>query len=245
MYNGPLQINLFQPLHKISKNPMGDIGTLYIDSEGNAWRYCKAGASDLGKGKMGLAPTATANHINKAPVADVAVGSKTLKITVGATLVSENQYAGGFLAVNDGTSEGKQYRIQGNTACASAGTTTVTLAEPIVVALTNAGSEVSLIPSPFNGVVESATEENLPVGVAMADVTAAYYYWAQSRGIHSAVLTDGTPAVGSLLTLGTVAGSVAVISATIATTITQPILGVAFATAGVSTEYKPVKLAID
>lgn len=244
MFNGPLQTNLFQPLHKASTKAMGDIGTLYIDAEGNAWRYCKAGASALGKGKLGLAPAAVAHHINKAPAADVAVGATSLNITVGATAVTADQYAGGFLQVNDGTAEGKQYRIQSNTACGSAGTTTVTLAEPVVVAMTNTGSEVSLIPSPYNGVIESTTAANLPVGVAMCDAPAASFYWAQTRGI-ACTLIDGTPAVGAWVVPGSVAGSVSAASATIATTVANPIVGQMFATAGVTTEYKPVKLIID
>lgn len=244
MFYGPQQTNLFQPLTKQSSVAHGSVGTLYMDSEGNAWRYCKAGSSAVTAGHMVVSPSATANHINKAPAMDVAIGDKVVRVTVGATAVTADQYAGGYLQVNDGTSEGKQYRIEGNTACDASGTTIVQLAEPVRTALTTTGSEVSLIPSPFSGVAESADEENVPVGVALTDVTAAYYFWAQSRGVATTLVT-GTPAVGSILTLGSTAGSVTTASTTIATTVTQPIVGTMFATAGVTTEYKPVKLAID
>ena len=241
---GPEQNILFQPLTKTSSTDLGGVGRTYTDSEGNSYRYCKAGASALSAGKVGVAPSAVANHINKAPAADVAVGSRRVSITVGATAVTEDQYAGGFLAVNDGTGEGTFYRVIGNSSCDASGTTVVILDDPIRVALTNAGSEVSLIPSPYNGVVESTDEENVPVGVPLCAVPAANYYWAQTEGVHPAVLVIGTPAVGSILTLGATAGSLTTVSTTIATTVTQPIVGTMFATAGVTTEYKPVLLDI-
>jgi len=241
---GSQQCILFQPLAKASSVKLGDVGTVYTASEGNKYRYCKAGSAALAAGKIGVAPTATANHINKAPAADVAVGSKRVSITVGATVVTEDQYMGGFLAVNDGTGEGTFYRVLGNSSCDASGTTVVILEDPVRVALTAAGSEVSLVPSPYNGVVESADEENVPVGVPLCAVAAGYYYWAQISGVHPAVLVTGTPAVGSILPLGSTAGSVTTASTTIATTVTQPIVGTMFATAGVTTEYKPVDLAI-
>lgn len=241
MYKGPLQINLFQPLEKASTRAFGTLGTVYIDQAGNAYRYCKAGASALSAGKMGVAPVAVANHINKAPAIDVAIAATTVKVVVGATAVTENQYAGGFLQINSGPSAGIQYRIHGNTACASAGTTIVQLAEPVRVAMTAAASKVSLLPDQFNGVIESATATSVPVGVPNCAVPAGGFYFAQIKGVVAA-LVAGTPAVGSLLTLGAVAGSLAIVSATIATTVAQPILGQVYATAGVDTEYKPVLL---
>lgn len=241
---GPSITNLFQPLMKASTKPMGPLGAYWEDSEGNAFRYCQAGASALSAGKIGIGAACAANHINKAPTADVAIGAKTLSITVGATAVTANQYAGGYLSVNSGTGAGMTYRILANSACASAGTTTITLDDPISVALTNASSKLSLVPNPYMGTTESTTI-GLPIGVPLVAVPASNYYWAQCEGV-ATVLCAGTPAVGQPVTQGTsVAGSMAALSTTIATTVTQPVIGFVSSTAGVDTEYKPVKLTIE
>jgi hypothetical protein len=239
----PLKQTYLQGVMSTSATKKDDLGTLRIEADGRAYRYCKAGSSDLAAGKMGVCAVAVANHINKAPVADVAAGAKSLSITVGATAVTAGQYEGGWLQVNDGVGEGTMIPIKAHTACASAGTTVITLADPLPLALTNAGSEVSLIPNPWNGITETDVEENVPAGVAPVAVTASYYYWAQVAG-PACVLVSGTPAVGSLLTLAATAGAVGALSTTIATTVTQPIIGTMLATAGVTTEYKPVLLNI-
>ena len=119
-----------QGLRKASTSQLEALGTVRVMQNGKVYRYVKAGTNGLTAGKMAVAPAATANHINKALAADVAVGSKRVSITVGATAVTENQYAGGNLAVNDGTGEGTFYRIVSNSAC-DASVRKLTLCQPI------------------------------------------------------------------------------------------------------------------
>ena len=219
------------------------LGTLRVTSDGRKFRYAKAGGA-LAAGKMCVGAIAEANHINVS-VAAAAIGDTVVSVTVGATAVTENAYEDGFLQVNDGTGEGHAYLIASNTACDASGVTLVTLAEPIRVALVaSATSEVSLIPNPWNGVTHSATEESMASGVAMVPVASGAYCWVQTGGV-GCCLMSGAPGVGAPLTLGATAGALLAISATIATTVTQPIVGTTLATAGVSTEYKPVMLQID
>jgi len=232
-----------QGIMAISSTAKEAIGTERVLSDGRAFVYSKAGASALGAGKMGIAATIASGHVNQASVA-AAVGTKQLTLTVTTgTALAENQLAGGFLQINDAAGEGIQYPIESNTVLASDGTEiSINLEEGIQVALTT-DSEFTLAHNPNYGVIENDDEESLPVGIPPVAVTAAYYYWAQKRG-PALALVNGTPAVGTMLTLGsTPAGALVAINATL--DIDQPVCAVAWGTVGVSGEYKPVKLLLN
>lgn len=233
-----------QGIYQISSTKKERLGTLRITEDGRKFRYAKAGASALAAGKSGQMVAATANHINIAVAASAAIGSKQIAVTLGATAATSNQYQDGYFHVSDATGEGHQLLIAGNTAADASGTCYVTLEDPLKVALVAGTSEVSLIPNPWNGVTETTTEEAGYAGIAPMAVTAAYYYWAQTGG-QAIALASGTGAVGSNVTFGATAGSLIVISTTIAVTVVQPIVGFLTSTVQVDTEYKPVFLTVD
>lgn len=231
-----------QGLYDISATKKEALGTLRVTHDGRAFRYAKAGASALAPGKLGCAAAGVAAHLDEAILAAVTVGTKILAVTVTAgTAIAENALAGGYFAINDNTGEGQSLVIQSNSAISASGTVVnITLEEGLRVAL-DATSEFNLIPSPWAAVVETTTKA-APVGITPVAVTAAYYYWAQTKGVHGAVLMNGTPAVGDAVCQGvTTAGSVDVMAG--AGTITQ--VGTVFGVAGVSTEYQSVMLSID
>lgn len=246
---GNIKTAYSQGIRETSSTARERVGAVRIDALGRTFRYAKNGATALAAGKVTQGPAATANHIN-CNVAAAAIGDTLVSLTVGATEVTENQYEGGLLQINDGTGEGHSYLIASNTACDASGTTTLLLEEPLMVALVASGTtEASLIPSAWAGVAVSTTEENVPAGVPLVAVPASHYCWLQTGGIAN-VLMDGTPAVGTLLTFsGTAAGALAalMIDADAAADYAQtmPIVGKQYATAGVDTEYKPVYLMID
>ena len=71
--------------------------------------------------------------------------------------------------------------------------------DPIVTALNQANSQVSLCRNPYNGtVIAPATETGALAGVAPRAVTAAHYYWCQVSG-PAAVLVQGTIVIGNKL----------------------------------------------
>lgn len=230
-----------QGLRVGSATQMEELGTIRKLQDGREFVYIKAGAAALAAGKMACGPAVQANHIELVTGAAYAVGATRLAITVGATAVTANQYAGGQLQVNKVAATGYGYTIQENTACDASGVTYVTLAEPIAVALT-ALSEVSLIPSPFNGAVETDVEESIPVGVSMAVIPANGYGWAQKKGL-GVCLVKGTPAAASYLTLTNTAGALTGLITTTTTGVLSPIVGQIMAV-GVDAEYKPVMLLL-
>jgi len=230
-----------QGLFQSSTTQREALGTKRMEADGRVFRYAKAGGA-LAAGKAAIKAVDVDNHINLPIPAAYAIGSKQITITVGATAVTADQYKDGFLQVNDATGEGYQYRIESNTACDASGSTIVQLADPIAVALVASTSEVSLIPNEYSGITHSATEENAPAGVAVCAIASGSYGWVQTAGPALALMA-GTPAVGSMLTLGSVAGSLAAINATL--DIDQPYFAQKTLNAGVNTEYKPVHLFID
>lgn len=207
------------------------------------FRYALAGASNLSAGKLGLAPTPKANHHNNTAIASSA-GTLTPTFTIGATAVVAGEYNEGYVMVNVTPDVGRTYKISSLGAVTSAGTANPTLFEPIVTAWTTA-TRVSLVHNTHANVVESAVATKRAAGVPLIAVTAASYYFAQSRGVAS-VLADGAIALGSLIGVsGSVAGAVVVNSGTYATALATTQVGQASIMAGVDTEYRPMFLTVD
>ncbi len=229
-----------QGIYQISATAKERLGRKRILDDGREFVYCKAGASALAAGKVNFAENLDAYWVNEAGVASagIAIGEKTFTLTISAgTAITENQFEGGFLHINDNTGEGHQYLIAGNSAVTSSGTTiNITLEEAIRVALTSS-SDFTLV-SPLGWkVVETATLA-CPVGVAPCVVTAAYYFWNQTRGI-AAVLTHGTPAIGVAVDQSLeIAGAVKAMGSA-----TKVMIGRVVQT-GVDTEYNPVQLML-
>lgn len=218
------------------------LGTKRMTQDGRFFRYARAGASALAAGKLAMAAQVAAVVTNKTGIVAV-VGSRQLALTIASATYAENYFAGGFLQINDADGEGHQYAIESSSAVTAGTAITIGLEDPLRVAMATT-SEFTLVHSPWMGTVETATEENLPVGISPVPVTANYYYWAQTGGV-AICLVSGTNAVGSILTAGATAGALLTASITIATTVTQPIVGIAMGTVGVDTEYKPVFLTLD
>lgn len=233
-----------QGLYAISATAQEAVGTLRFEKDGRKFRYAKAGASALSAGKMGQAAACVSTVVDQATVATHYVGDTTFTETITAgTAFAENYFKEGFLHINDGTGQGLQYKIEYSSPVTAAGTSiTLILSDPIKVATVITTSLFTIVHNPWMATVESATEENVPIGVPTVAVTAAYYYWAQTCGLAN-VLCAGTPAVGTMLTMGSVAGSLAAINATL--DIDQPICARTFGTVGVDTDYKPVMLLVD
>lgn len=220
-------------VHSSSSTQELNLGARAMLQDGREFVYVKAGASALVAGKLQQAPAIVANHQNIAVAAAAAIGDKSVTVTLGATAATADQYAGGFLVVNDADGEGYVYKIEGNPAADSAGSLVVSLADELIEALTTS-SEVCLIPNLYNGVIiNPTTATNAPVGIAVSDIAANEYGWLQVKG-PAPCLSQGAITVGlGIAPSGSVAGAVAVVAAT-----TNQI-GSALQ-AGVDTEYRTV-----
>ena len=181
------------------------LGTRMVLPDGRVYRYSFSdGAVGAGKGvqsSIALANQDTDLAVNSA----AAVGAKSVSITFGTspnTDVVANQYADGYLFVNDVDGEGHVYRIK------SADTTDAHVAadvsaspevdinlmdgDGIATALTTS-SQVGLLANPYKDVIitPAGAQTARCVGYTAADVADNEYFWAQTWG-ESALFADGT-----------------------------------------------------
>jgi hypothetical protein len=235
---GPQAIS--QGLYEESSVQMMDLGAKVVENDGSEYRYVKAGALALVAGRLYDGSATVANHTNINVQAAAVAGATSVSVTLGATAATANQYADGWMIVNDFDGEGFTYRIVSHASNAGSGTLVLTLdpETPIVTAFTT-NSQVTLIANQYNGVVIHAqSETGIPVGVAMKQITALYYGWIKTRGVVS-VLSDGSPAaIGQGVSASTTTDG----CVTLGTGALSPV-GYALAQ-GVSTEENPVFLTI-
>jgi hypothetical protein len=201
------------------------LGTRGVSDDGRVFRYVQAGLVDLVAGNVIQSSAIVVLHLANTPPA-VAIGAKSFVYTPGATLGTAGQYADGYMQVDTTPGNGYVYGVSGHPAFGSGAAFTITLKDPIQVALTTA-SRVGLLANPFKGVIQApqTTATGTIVGVAQYVITASQFGWLLTWGIGS-VLINGTPAHGAML-LGisaTTAGSVDI--ATAAPLIVSQIVGV-------------------
>lgn len=216
------------------------LGTELVLNDGRKFRYSYNGGVALAAGKCVQSPPWASDHESLA-TNTASKGDTTVTITNGATTaISLNDYADGYLIVETaGGAEVGIYKIKSHPAAAVDASCVITLYDPLRVAFA-AGTTAALLLNPYNKVVVAVatggTETGVIVGVPLIPVTINYYFWAQTQGPCN-VLIDGTPAIGTPVMQGSVAGSVA-----LATDAFKEIGTMMFT--GVNTEYRPVMLDI-
>ena len=220
-------------------SPSHNLGTKMETSDGRTFRYVKAGTSALAVGDL-IQSSAEDTAVQGLTPAVTAAGATTLTTTSTVT-VTVDEYAGGYVIVTITPGLGQILRIKSH-AAATAAAVTLTLEDPVQVALT-ATSRIDLVRDPYNGVIQNpATASSSPVGVAVNDITAAYYGWIQTGGIAS-VKAQGALTVGNLVVASNgTAGAIE--NAVNASTEAQAPVGIAI-TGVATTDCGAVKLILD
>lgn len=232
----------FNP-YKTSTTQMYQLGIQFKDGE-DVWRYAKVGASTITRGKVQTAPAPKTNHHNCAVASAVAINDKTITVTLGATAAVADEYAEGFIVISDATLGGTQYRIKTHPAANSSASLTLTLYEPVTVALTTS-AKANLVHNTYNAVIEGTSQTIRIAGVAQVTATTGLFLWLKTRGVAS-LLADQTIALGSDVVPSTsVSGSVIAVSGTYSTALATTHVGKASIMAGVDTEKRPVRLEIE
>lgn len=214
---------------------LGEVG---VTVDGRVYRYAQAGGTDLDPGKLCVNADANADVVNKTVARTYAAGTQEVIIDAGGAIAAD-AYIDGTLAITDATGEGVLSRVVGNTVTTGAAELTVFLQEPIPVALTIDVSEATLLKSPWDDIVISATDQaDQPVGVPNVLIDDADYGWVQTGGM-CAVWADESYARGAALTIGTgTAGQVEALDAA-----GEPQIGIA-TIAGVDTEFRQAYLTM-
>jgi len=204
-------LTIQQGFFEESEEPKHNIGTCVAIADGRCFHYSKAGAVALSAGLLNVSALAIAGHEDCDVAAVVAAFNKQVTLTPATAAVTVDQYAEGYVQTRSLTGAGQMRKIRSHPAAGIAANVVVTCYDPFTIAL-DATTQANLIKSPYDEVIESAVEENIPSGVPLIDVQAGYYFWNQTFG-PAAVLSNGAIAAGSVVVAGAVAGSVAVQSA--------------------------------
>lgn len=221
-------------LYESSATAYAPLGARAVTGDGREFRYCRAGATALVPGKLQQAGAEDTAHQDLVTTA-AAVGATSITVTLGASAVTANEYAGGWAVIADDAGEGYMYEISSHPAADASASLTVTLVDPIVVALTSS-TTTDLVLNPYAAViVNPATATSNPIGVAVFAIPAEEYGWIQTKGVAS-VLADGTVTVGT----GVVASN-ATAGAVEALTGVQAPVGIAV-TGGATTEYCAISI---
>jgi hypothetical protein len=178
------------------------LGQKMILPDGREFVHAKANtAAALGRGVPIVAKARAGTIVNLVAGADLAIGGTTVVITMPATTVCTvvDQYAGGYLSIDDADGEGYTYKIKSSNTAAAASTATFVLdpTDGVKVALVSGSSEVILKENPFYLVLDRAAATasvGIPAGVPPVAVSAGYYCWLQRRGV-ATLLSAGTVAV--------------------------------------------------
>lgn len=195
--------------------PSEKLGQVGSTADGRQYIFAFNNASTAAvAGNIQTAPTVVSNHITRtlpASPASVAIGSTTVAVTVGATAVTQSQYAQGYLVITTATAPGGVlYKIKDNTAAVSSGTTTITLSEPILAALVGGTTVVSLYPHPNNAfaISSSTVANNNLIGVPNVAVPTNNWAWLQTNGYCATLIDSTTVTKNANLIGGASAGSV-------------------------------------
>lgn len=159
-------------------------------------------------------------------------------VTLGTTVVA-NQYAGGFLVVNDNNGEGQTLRIASHPAASGSASCVITLEDAPNTAITTA-SEVCLISAHGKDVViTNHSALGTPVGVALCPIAAGSYGFFVTKGIVSCLGDASEVAAGVAIGVSTATdGANMELTASTNVSVTN-VIGFAVQ-AAVSTEYRAV-----
>lgn len=220
------------------------VGSRWDLSDGREVRLVSvASGTTVVPGKLYQSAALVADHQNldvTAFQAYSANGNVPAKVTatLGATAVTANQYAGGFVIVNDNNGEGQTLKIASHPAADALASLAITLEDGPTTALT-AASEISLVPADgANVIINPTTATGSLAGASLYDMAASTYGFLVTRGVTAVLNADAALTIGSA-----VSPSNAVAGAVENGVIAQGFVGRAVYT-GVDTEYRAVALNI-
>ncbi len=183
------------------------VGSYATPGDGRVFRFAYDGGTALVPGELLQAPAQDDTNLHDLTCGTVAVGDTVVSITSTASTLASNALAGGFLTFT-GALGGQTYAVATNTAAATSAFT-ITLADPIRVALTTPSADVTL--NPYNGVIKAPTTlTSAVVGGAIVATAGTQYAWIQTRGPialqndNQSTIAVGAPVANSVTTAGAV-----------------------------------------
>lgn len=163
------------------------------------FRYALNGTTALLTGKLVQETVPLAGHIDEV-LSTAAIAANTINFTPAVLTTDDmtvDDFADGFLLINDDTGEGYLYEIKGHPAITGATAGTLTLKDPIVIATATAATTGTIIRNRYRKLIitPSTGPTACVAGWPQSAVPANEYFWLQTRG-PLAALVNGTVIVG-------------------------------------------------
>lgn len=187
------------------------VGQRFMSEDYREFVLVQNGATALVSGVLVQSPASIGANHTGLTLSTAAIGATQVTATLGGTLATANQYAGGFLVVSAGTGKGQTLRIASHPAGTSSGTVIFTLEDPLSVATLTSDSKGSLTLNPYgstNGtnfatsgvIVSPVTATGATIGVTVYPIPASTatvptYGFIQTKGA-VACLNDAGTAIG-------------------------------------------------
>lgn len=187
------------------------VGAKFQAADGREFALVQNGATALVSGVLVQSPASIGANHTGLTVATAAIGANQITVTLGGTLATANQYAGGFVVISAGTGAGQTFRIASHPAGTSSGTVVLTLEDRLSVATAVSDSKASLtLPQYGSGngtnvatsgvVINPTTATGRVVGATIYPISASSstvptYGFIQTAGAVG-VLNDASTAIG-------------------------------------------------
>lgn len=189
------EVSLKQGMEKTNETTKRHkLGTVGVTKDGRKFRYAFSnGAITAGTLVMELDITNAGHDTDMVIPSAVAADSTSVTVTNNAAAIAKNDFADGYLYVNDNAGQGQLYVIKSNAAAGTTSALVLTLEEDdaIDIALTTS-SQVGIRTNPFLDCQtwDADDIDGIPLGWAVAAVGDNEYFWCQTHG-PVAVLFDG------------------------------------------------------
>lgn len=195
-----------QDIYEESTKQYYPLGERLQLKDGRVFHYALNGGNLLAAGNMTSSKVAIDDHTDLVLVTTVEKNSSyKVKVTLGGTLVTANQYAEGWLWVEGaaaGTYIGQCHQIKSHPAQATTtGDVIITLHSQIAEKIEAGTAKISMLQNQYKDLIIQATDPvALTVGVPLIPITATsdplyYYFWLQTWG-PCPVLEEDTPVAG-------------------------------------------------
>ena len=184
----------FQNVFQTTTSPAIALGTRAETPDGRVWTYVQASTGGLAKGNVAVPAAATAvDGVSSSADSQ----GRIIYITKASAGWTVNQFANGWVVVDDGTGVGQVAQIQGNTA----DTLQLYPAYALSTALSSVDSDITIRTT--NLVVKALVTSLVQnaVGVAQVAFAASDYGWVLVRG-EGAVTAGGVLVVGEYFATG-------------------------------------------
>ena len=162
------------------------LGTKLILPDGRIYYYAEnSGAAITTGGQIVDGIAAVAAHDMDLAAVAASAGAITFTTTTSLT-TTKDQYAGGYVYINDGPGQGEVYSVRSNTLVAGAAGLSITIEDDggLATALTSS-TQFGLMYSPYKDVKivdGNGTMTTGVLGVTTMPLTASYYCWLQTSG---------------------------------------------------------------